>query len=120
MKHIVINNNIILTSYNLFWLMGSMNPSKSFRDLLVWERAHQFVLLIYRFTGAFPNCEHYCFVPQMRRAAISIPANIAEGFKKRGKSDKTRFLNTCAGFPRRITLLPHSQPRSWLRSHPQA
>jgi four helix bundle protein len=73
------------------------SPAKSFEDLIVWQKAHQFVLGIYRFTESFPNKEVYGLTSQLRRAAVSIPANIAEGFKKRGKPDKVRFLNIAQG-----------------------
>jgi len=72
-------------------------PAKTFRDLQVWSRAHGFVLEVYRFTAQFPTHERYALALQMRRAAISIPANIAEGFRKRGKADKGRFLNIAEG-----------------------
>lgn len=63
-------------------------PARTFEDLLVWNKAHEFVLSTYRFSASFPQHELYGLTLQMRRAAVSIPANIAEGFKKRGKSDK--------------------------------
>jgi len=72
-------------------------PARSFEDLVVWQRAHQFVLLVYRLTKGFPDTEKFGLTSQLRRAAVSIPANIAEGFKKRGKADKARFLNTAQG-----------------------
>ena len=72
-------------------------PAKSFEQLIVWQKAHQFVLELYRFTEDFPRSEVYGLVSQARRAAISIPANIAEGFKKRGRADKVRFLNIAQG-----------------------
>ena len=72
-------------------------PAKTFKNLVVWQKAHQLVLAIYSLSGSFPRSEIYCLTSQMRRAAISIPANIAEGFKKRGISDKTRFLNVAQG-----------------------
>ena len=72
-------------------------PAGNFRELLVWRKAHQFVLAVYSLTTAFPKQETYSLSIQMRRAAISIPANIAEGFRKRGKPDKARFLNTAQG-----------------------
>ena len=72
-------------------------PAQSFRDLIVWQRAHEFVLRAYELTKQFPRDEQYCLIPQLRRAAISIPANIAEGFKKRGLPDKNRFFNTSQG-----------------------
>ena len=72
-------------------------PAKSFRDLLVWSKAHEFVLSVYKFSESFPQSETYGLRLQMRRAAVSIPANIAEGFRKRGKPDKVRFLNMAEG-----------------------
>lgn len=71
--------------------------ARSFQDLIVWKKAHQFVLAVYRQTENFPKKEIYGLTSQIRRAAISIPANIAEGFKKRGKPDKVRFLNIAQG-----------------------
>lgn len=73
------------------------NPSKTFKDLLVWQKAHQFVLSVYSFTSNFPKYEMYGLTSQFRRASISIPANIAEGFKKKGIADKARFLNIAQG-----------------------
>jgi len=72
-------------------------PAKSFRDLLGWRKAHAFTLGMYGFTAGFPKQETYALSIQMRRAAVSIPANIAEGFRKRGKADKARFMNTAEG-----------------------
>lgn len=72
-------------------------PAKTFRDLLVWQKAHQFVLSIYSFTTGFPRQEQYGLSIQLRRAAVSIPANIAEGFRKRGRADKARFMNMAEG-----------------------
>ncbi|HVA00320.1 MAG TPA: four helix bundle protein [Terriglobia bacterium] len=72
-------------------------PAKTFRDLLVWQKAHQFVLSIYGFTADFPREERYGLSIQLRRAAVSVPANIAEGFRKRGKADKARFMNMAEG-----------------------
>jgi four helix bundle protein len=71
--------------------------AKTFGDLTVWQKAHEFVLEIYRFTASFPKHEVYGLTTQMRRAAVSIPANIAEGFKKRGKADKAQFMNIAQG-----------------------
>jgi four helix bundle protein len=72
-------------------------PAKSFEDLIVWQKAHQFVLGIYRLTDNFPKTETYGLTSQLRRAAVSIPANIAEGFKKSGRADKVRFMNIAQG-----------------------
>ncbi len=72
-------------------------PAKSFQDLIVWQKAHQFVLFTYRFSSEFPKTEMYGLTSQFRRSAISIAANIAEGFKKKNKSDKARFMNIAQG-----------------------
>ena len=72
-------------------------PAKGFQDLLVWQKAHHFVLAVYRLTKSFPKSETYGLTSQFRRAAVSVPANIAEGFRKRGKADKVRFLNIAQG-----------------------
>jgi four helix bundle protein len=73
--------------------------ARSFRDLLVWRKAHEFVLAVYAFTAGFPKQETYGLTLQMRRAAVSIPANIAEGFRRRGKPDKARYMNIAEGSP---------------------
>lgn len=72
-------------------------PAKSFHDLIVWQKAHNFALSVYQYSEGFPKTEIYGLVSQLRRAAVSIPANIAEGFKKKGKADKARFLNIAQG-----------------------
>jgi four helix bundle protein len=72
-------------------------PAKTFEDLVVWQKAHQFVLAVYRVSRAFPRSETYGLSSQFRRAAVSVAANIAEGFRKRGKADKIRFLNIAQG-----------------------
>ena len=77
--------------------MNVRSPAKSFQDLIVWQKAHQFVLEIYRFTKKFPPTEIYGLTSQIRRSAVSIPANIAEGFRKKGRADKTRFFNISEG-----------------------
>ena len=71
--------------------------ARSFRDLVVWQKAHEFVLAVYRFTESFPDREKYGLAHQLRRAAVSIPANIAEGFGKRSQAEKGRFLNIAEG-----------------------
>ncbi len=72
-------------------------PAKTFQDLIVWQKAHEFVLEVYKNTKAFPKNELYGLTSQFRRAAVSIAANIAEGFKKKGKKDKVRFYNISQG-----------------------
>src|SRR6266508_640224 len=54
-------------------------PARGFQDLIVWQKAHQFVLSAYRFSEGFPKSELYGLTSQLRRAAVSIPANIAQG-----------------------------------------
>ena len=71
--------------------------AKSFEDLIVWQKAHQFVLMVYNYTSKFPNSETYGLISQFRRAAVSVSANISEGFKKKGTADKVRFLNISQG-----------------------
>ena len=56
-------------------------PAKSFQDLIVWQKAHKLVLEVYRFSGSFPKTETYGLVSQLRRASVSVPANIAEGVR---------------------------------------
>ena len=67
--------------------------ARTFRDLIVWQKAHEYAPATYTFTVTFPKIETYGLSSQMRRAAVSVPANIAEGFRKRGKADKARYLN---------------------------
>jgi four helix bundle protein len=72
-------------------------PAQTFQDLVVWQRAHGFVLATYGLSKNFPNDERYGLTSQFRRAAVSIAANIVEGFKKKGQHDKARFLNIAQG-----------------------
>ncbi len=69
----------------------------SFRDIKAWQFAHQFVLLIYEKSANFPDFEKFGLRSQFTRAAVSIPANIAEGYRKISKPDKLRFLNISQG-----------------------
>jgi four helix bundle protein len=64
-----------------------------FTDLRVWKRSHKLVLAVYRQTAQFPPDERFGVVSQLRRAAVSVPANIAEGSKRQGAADYARFLN---------------------------
>jgi four helix bundle protein len=73
--------------------MGSLN----FQDVIVWRKAHNWVLAIYAYVGRFPKHELFALGSQMRRAAVSVPANIAEGFKKKSRADKARFYNIAQG-----------------------
>src|SRR5215813_3098810 len=73
------------------------SAARSFRDLMVWQKAHEFVLTVYQLTGSFPDREKFGLSHQMRRAAVSIAANISEGFGKRSRAEKARFLNIAEG-----------------------
>lgn len=70
---------------------------QNFSDLDVWKKSHSLVLDIYHLTDSFPREERFCLVQQIRRASVSIPVNIAEGFKKRGVNDKINYYNIAQG-----------------------
>ncbi len=72
-------------------------PARRFQDLVVWQKAHAMVLAVYRCSAAFPKSELYGLTSQIRRAAVSVPANIAEGFKRQHRPEKIRFLNVAQG-----------------------
>ncbi|WP_047444813.1 four helix bundle protein [Alistipes sp. ZOR0009] len=74
-----------------------MEGTKTFEELKAWQRAHRFTLDVYKISESFPKREDFCLTNQFRRAAISIAANIAEGYKKKGKLDKLRFFNMSQG-----------------------
>ena len=71
-------------------------PAKSFHDLIAWQKAYGLVLSVYALTARFPNHETFGLRIQIRRAAVSVPANIAEGFKRKGPGEKSRFFNIAA------------------------
>lgn len=71
--------------------------AKSLEDVEIWKKTHAFVLKVYRLTENFPKHELFGLTSQLRRAAVSVPANFAEGFKKIGKADKLRFYNIAQG-----------------------
>jgi len=70
---------------------------KSFTDLVAWQEAHKLVIIIYKITDKFPAKEVYGLTNQMRRAAVSITSNIAEGFSRRGKKEKMQFYYLAKG-----------------------
>lgn len=70
---------------------------KNFRDLKVWEKAHELALMMYRLTASFPKEELYGLTSQIRRAGAAIPANIAEGCGRNGDLELARFLQIAAG-----------------------
>ena len=69
------------------------NKVRNFKDLIVWNKAHNFVLEVYKITKLFPKDETYGLVSQLRRASVSITTNIVEGHKRKGKKDFLNFLN---------------------------
>ena len=70
-----------------------MKTTKTFEDLKVWQKAHQLVIKIYRLSKGFPRDEIFGLTSQLRRAAVSVAANVAEGFKRVTIPDKLRFFN---------------------------
>lgn len=70
---------------------------KSFKELIVWQKAYKLVLEIYKITAAFPKTEIYGLAQQMRRAAVSIPSNIAEGYGRKHNAEYKQFLSTAYG-----------------------
>jgi len=73
------------------------DKAKTFEDLIVWQKAHQFTLSVYQISSTFPKSEIYGLSSQFRRAAVSIAANIAEGFRKKSNTDKLRYYNIAQG-----------------------
>jgi four helix bundle protein len=71
--------------------------TKTFRDLIVWQKGYRLVLEIYKTTKAFPRTEQYGMAQQMRRAAVSIPSNIAEGYGRKHKPEYNQFLRHAYG-----------------------
>jgi len=70
---------------------------RSFKDLEVWREAHQLVMMTYRITGTFPKAERFALASQFRRAAVSVPANIAEGFGRRTTKELLQSLAIANG-----------------------
>lgn len=66
---------------------------RNFRDIIVWQKAHALTLEIYKITKYFPKDEMYALTSQMRRASISVAANIVEGFTRKGRKDSIHFYN---------------------------
>ena len=72
-------------------------PVRGYRDLIVWQDSMDLVLSIYRITAAFPKEERYSLVSQLRRAAVSVPSNIAEGHGRSRTGDYLRHLSVAVG-----------------------
>ena len=71
--------------------------TKSFKDLIVWQRSYELVLNIYKITNSFPKCETYGLAQQMRRCSVSIPSNIAEGYGRNHDKEYKQFLSIAYG-----------------------
>ena len=67
--------------------------TNTFEELIAWQKSRTFILHVYKLTKKYPDDERYGLASQFRRAAVSIGANIAEGYKRVGKDDKLRFFN---------------------------
>ena len=68
-------------------------PIKDFKEIFVWKKSHELTLLVYQLTKKYPKDELFALVNQTRRAVVSIPSNIVEGFKRKGKQDDWHFCN---------------------------
>lgn len=73
------------------------NKIRTFRDLKVWQKGIGLVKEVYKITKSFPKEEQYCLTSQIRRAAISIPSNLAEGFRRRYSKEHKQFLSIALG-----------------------
>lgn len=71
--------------------------TRSFKELIVWQKAHSFVLNVYKFAQSFSKDEMYGLTSQFKRAAVSIAGNIAEGYAKKSLADKLKFFNISQG-----------------------
>lgn len=71
--------------------------TNNFQELQAWQKAHQFVLMVYNTTRTFPEWEKFRLCSQFERAAVSIAANIAEGYKRLSRTDKLRMMNIAQG-----------------------
>jgi four helix bundle protein len=84
-------------SYQLSAVSSEGGAMQNFRDLKVWHKAHALTLAVYAATSNFPAAERFGLTGQMRRAAASVPANIAEGCVRSSDADFARFLHTAIG-----------------------
>jgi four helix bundle protein len=91
---------------------------QDYRNLAVWQRSHEFVLLIYQLTAKFPSDERFGLTSQIKRAVVSIPANIAEGCGRETTAELRRFLYITAGSGSEVDyylLLAHQL--TWINSN---
>ncbi|MBL7862478.1 MAG: four helix bundle protein [Cyclobacteriaceae bacterium] len=78
---------------------------QNYKELIVWQKAHQHVLLVYKYTKVFPKEEQFGLTNQLRRAAASIPSNIAEGAGKSTKKDFANYLPSAFGSSQEVEYL---------------
>ena len=71
--------------------------TQSFKEVFAWQKAHELVVMVYKATKQYPSFERFGLCSQIQRAAVSIPANIAEGYRRDGMADKLRFMNIAQG-----------------------
>jgi hypothetical protein len=81
-------------------------PAQTFQYLLVWQKAHELVMGVYRYSADFPTSETYGLVSQSLRAAVSVSANLAEGFRNSGRPDKVRFIHIAHWIAGGMPVLP--------------
>jgi four helix bundle protein len=77
--------------------METSRRINSYRDLLVWQKGMALAKMVYKLTGSFPDAERFGVVAQMRRAAVSVPSNIAEGQARQGRREFVQFLSHAEG-----------------------
>jgi len=65
----------------------------TFQDIVAWKKSHELALLVYKLTSEYPKHEVFALANQMRRCAVSIPSNLAEGYRRNGKNDSLHFYN---------------------------
>lgn len=71
--------------------------ARNYKNIVAWQRSHEFVLIVYQLTAKFPDSERFRLTSQMRRAVVSVPANIAEGAARGSRVDYLRFLTIAIG-----------------------
>jgi four helix bundle protein len=74
-------------------MKGNEMKAIRFTEAIAWQRAHQYVLGVYQFSAGFPGAERFGLTAQIRKAAVSIPANFVEGFRRYSPLEKIRFYN---------------------------
>ena len=95
--------------------MDQRTPARTFEDLIVWQKAHAFVLGVYRLTADFPREEVYGLTSQLRRAAVSVPANSCRGLQAAGAPRQGTVDERRRGLTRGSAILPLALPRPGLR-----